>query len=127
MARNIPRLYVPLDVLFFDDDRVAEAGERAGWLLLAMYCQIKASGKDGVITRTQISRLNVSGWQRRLDTLIEFGLVQCPNGGDCFVVPSWLKWNESQATLCKRKEDGRKAAEARWSSKRADDQNGGGE
>ena len=100
MARTA-RLYVPVSVAFFDDDMVVAAGERAGWLYLAMLARIKAQDADGLISRQQVSRLNVPGWQRRLEALIEYGLVEQLTP-ETYKVPGWFNWNESSAERAER-------------------------
>lgn len=110
MARNsATRIYVPLDAAFFDDDKVVEAGEAAGWLYLNMVCRVKQLDSDGVLTRPQISRLSVTGWQKRLARLVEVGLVRESDEG--FAISAWLKWHEPSAVRSAR---ARAAANARW-------------
>lgn len=116
MPKRAPRLFVPLDVEFFDDDRVVAAGERAGWLLLAIYAHIKKAAKDGTISRSQVSRLHVAGWQKRVDSLLEQGLLEAQNGSGNYHVPGWLKWNEAIAERESRAEQAREAAQTRWSN-----------
>ena len=110
MARTATRLYVPLDVGFFDDARVVDAGEKAAWLYLNMLSKAKGLDSDGVLTRQQIGRLGVSGWQARLRTLVAVGLVvERPDG---YSIGSWLKWNESaQARADRLADDRRRKAE----------------
>jgi len=100
MARTA-RLYVPLSVGFFDDDLVVAAGEKAGWLYLAMLTRIKQQDGDGLISRQQIGRLNVPSWQRRLSALLEYGLVE-QVGGQTYRIPGWSKWNESSDERAER-------------------------
>lgn len=54
MARAASRIYVPLDVNFFDDDKVMQAGEAAGWLYLRMCTRAKLLDSDGVMTERQV-------------------------------------------------------------------------
>lgn len=92
MARS-RRLYVPLDVGFFEDVRIIRAGERAGWLYLNMLTLIKTREADGAISPEQIARLNIKDWRKRLVSLCEHGLVMEMEDGD-YLVPAWSKWNE---------------------------------
>ncbi len=96
MARVATRIYVPLDVNFFDDDKILQAGEAAGWLYLNMCARAKQLDNDGVMTREQIARCGVKGWQRRLARLIEVGAIEQAGEG-IYGVVGWLKWNESKA------------------------------
>ena len=97
MPRKARRLSVPLDVGFMDDDKVIEAGEQAAWLYLAILLRCKVIASDGTITRQQVGRLAVPGWQRRLARLEEVGLVASIDGNGTFAVPAWAKWNETQS------------------------------
>lgn len=110
MARNsASRIYVPLDAAFFDDDKVIEAGESATMLYLNMLCRIKQLDSDGILTRSQVGRLSVTGWQKRLSRLVAVGLVnECDEG---YAVAAWLKWHEPSAVRSAR---ARAAAQARW-------------
>lgn len=96
MARTAARIYVPLDVNFFDDDKVIEAGEAAGWLFLNMMAKAKQLDNDGTLTRPQVERLAVRGWQKRLEALVKVGAVEETTPGT-YVIANWLKWNESKA------------------------------
>jgi len=111
MARTAARIYLPLDVAFLDDDKVIAAGERAAWLYVAILLRIKHLDTDGIITRAQIARTGVTGWQTRLGKLIAVGLV-VTDDADTFVIPAWSKWNElsHQRAERHRKDRERKAA-----------------
>lgn len=100
MARTASRIYVPLDVNFFDDDKILAAGEAAGWLYLNMCAKAKQLDNDGTITPAQIERLAVKGWQKRLQTLIDVGLVDEAPG--VYGIVGWLNWNESKAKRAER-------------------------
>lgn len=101
MARVATRIYVPLDVNFFDDAKIVEAGEPAAWLYLNMCAKAKQLDEDGVMTRAQIERLRVKGWQRRLARLIEVGAVE-EAGAGVYGIVGWLNWNESKAARAER-------------------------
>ena len=106
MARTASRFHVPLDVNFFDDAKVLEAGEAAAYLYLAMMTKAKTLDTDGVLSRAQVERLGVKGWQKRLARLVEVGLVD--QALDCYGIASWLNWNESSADRHARLESERK-------------------
>lgn len=106
MARTVSRFHVPLDVNFFDDDKVVEAGEAPAFLYLAMMAKAKTLDTDGVLTRAQIERLGVKAWPKRLARLIEVGLVD--EAGNCYGLVGWLKWNESVAAREARRAADRK-------------------
>ncbi len=110
MARA-PRLYVPLDVGFFDDVRIMRAGEKAGWLYLNMLTQTRSSDTDGVLFAEQVAKLAVPGWKQRMAALIREGLVE-DRGEHGYAVANWSKWNQTAAEReeAKRAEAARKAA-----------------
>lgn len=96
MARAATKLYVPLDVNFFDDAKVLAAGEAAAYLYLTMCARAKLADSDGLLTREQVKRLSVVGWTKRLARLVECGLVEETLPGT-YVIAGWLNWNESKA------------------------------
>lgn len=111
MARAASRIYVPLDVNFFDDDKILAAGEAAGWLYLNMCAKAKLVDSNGVLTRQQVERLGVKGWQRRLAALVQVGAVEETISG-VYAIVGWLKWNESkeQRAIRLKNERDRKAS-----------------
>lgn len=120
MTRKTPRLYVPLDARFFEDDRVIRAGERAAYLYLAILCAVKADGTNGVITHLKIGRLHVDGWRPRLQKLLDVGLLlelESPELDDVtYYVNAWTHWNLSEVEVLERRRQAQEAARARWSS-----------
>ena len=126
MARTAARIYVPLDVSFFDDDKVIEAGEAAGWLFLNMMTKAKAVDEDGSLSTAQMQRLGVKGWERRAARLVAVGLVDEPTPG-VFYIANWLKWNESKKVRAdKREADRIRKAEAAEARRRAEEEGGDG-
>lgn len=116
--RKTPRLYVPLDARFLDDDRVIRAGERAAFLYVAILCAIKLDDTDGTITLRKIGRLHVDNWKPRLDKLLAEGLVLDITGPETdevtYLVAGWGKWNLTSAERAQRAEIGRISAQKRW-------------
>ena len=98
MGRKPGMIYVPLDVEFFDNDKVLEAGEKAGWLFLAMTARAKKLLTDGVLTESQIARLHVTGWKARLKALVAEGLVEDQGEGRWLIV-GFLERNMSAAEV----------------------------
>jgi len=110
VSRVASKIYVPVDVLFFDDARMVDAGERAQYLYLAMLAKAKGLDSDGVLTRQQVSRLTISGWQARLRDLERVGAVAVD--GDQITITAWLNWNEStDARRARLEKDRRRKAE----------------
>ena len=62
--------FIALSATFFDDPRIVEVGEKAGWLLLAMACDSRLHRGDGQVDAHRMSRLGVQGWKPRLDRLL---------------------------------------------------------
>lgn len=106
MSRKSTRIYLPLDVSFMDDEKIIRAGEQAGWLYLAMALRCKALGVDGVLSDVQIARLHVPDWQERLALLVTEKAVTPRKGG--YLLPAYLKWNESTKEKEERLERDRK-------------------
>lgn len=113
------RLYVPLDASFFDDSKVLDAGERACWLYLNMLCKAKSIDSDGTLTKPQIAKLGITGWQSRLAELVRTELVvELPMSPGTFAITAWANWNESRADRearraadRKRKKEGKESSE----------------
>ena len=124
MSRTAPRLFVPLDARFFDDDRIIRAGEKAAYLYLAILCEVKADGSDGMITRRKISRLNIEGWARRVERLVEAGLIVEIDTDDLdeitYLIPKWSRWNLLSYQVEARRKSAQEAAKIRWSRKKPD-------
>lgn len=85
------RSWIALDTNFVRDDKVLAAGERAGWLFLAILGAVRATGRDGVISRAQVGALGVPVWQPRLATLLRVGLLVEVRAGE-YAVPAWDEW-----------------------------------
>lgn len=92
MARS-RRLYVPLDVGFFDDGRIVRAGEKAAFLYLKILALVKMREADGIVEPEQLARLHIRDWKKRLVSLCDEGLIVEMEDGN-YLVPSWSKWNE---------------------------------
>ncbi len=98
MPRRPRSVYVPLDVDFFDNDKVLSAVEKAGWLYLAMCCRAKSIVSDGVLSAQQIERLGVQGWRQRMARLLDTRLVVALDDGRYLIV-GFLERNPSAAEL----------------------------
>lgn len=116
--RKTPRLYVPLDARFMDDDRVIRAGERAAFLYVAILCAVKLDDADGTITLRKIHRLHVDNCKPRLEKLLAEGLLLDITGPESdevtYLVAGWGKWNLTSSERAHRAELGRIAARKRW-------------
>jgi hypothetical protein len=103
MARTAARLYVPIDVGFFDDEKIVAAGEKAAFLYLAMLAKAKLLDTDGVLSRGQIAKLALPGWQARLKALLEVeAVVELPMQRDSYAITAWYRWNESKDDRAER-------------------------
>jgi hypothetical protein len=98
-----PKLFLPLVVGFFDDDRVAVAGDGPTLLFLAMCLKAKALGTDGRLSEVQIRRLNRPKWRVELATLAELGLVLWDDAAGQWFVSSWFSHNDAISQIEARK------------------------
>jgi hypothetical protein len=94
-----PKLYVPLTVTFFEDDRIIDVGDGPTLLYLAMCLHCKACGSDGRITETQVARLHRPRWKVELRRLAEVGLVVFDDTEQDWFIAGWLSHNESVASV----------------------------
>lgn len=108
MRRTPGRLFLPLDVEFMDDDKVVDAGEKAGWMYVAMCLRSKRLMSDGFLTVGQVSRLHVTAQAPRLAALLRVGLIEEVDGG--YLVCAFSKRNPLAAAINEKAE--RKAAGA---------------
>jgi hypothetical protein len=109
-----PKLYIPLTVTFFDDDRIIEAGDGPTLLYVAFLLRAKALGSDGRLTEAQISRLHRTRWKAELRRLAELELLIQDENTKEWCVPSWFAHNEAMSEVDARRaaDRERKAAEA---------------
>lgn len=103
-----PKLYVPLTVTFFEDDRVIDAGDGPTLLYIAMCLRCKALGTDGRLQETQIARLHRSRWRAELKRLAEVGLVIFDESTHEWFVSAWFAHNEAIVRIDARREADRK-------------------
>lgn len=110
-----PKLYVPLTVTFFEDDRIIEAGDGASLLYLAMCLRCKAMGTDGRLMETQLARLNRPRWKAELQRLAALQLVVRDEVTKEWCIAAWFGHNESIADVDERRaaDRARKAADSR--------------
>ena len=101
MSRRKGAAFLPLDVHFLDDERIIEAGEPAGWLYLAMCLKSKALLSDGILSETQIARLHMKDWRRRLERLHALELVWPTEDGRWWIT-AWDKHNDRAETVRER-------------------------
>lgn len=116
-----PKLFLPLTVTFFDDDRIAEAGDGPSLLYLSMCLKCKAMGTDGRLMENQIERLHRKRWRAELATLAALQLVVQDEVTREWCIAAWFGHNDSLAEIDARRavDRERKAAEA--SARRATD------
>lgn len=101
MARKPGYIYLPVDVEFMEDEKIAEAGERAAWLYLGMCLRSKQLVSDGVLTARAVERLPISGTRQRLARLIAVGLVEKLDGNRYRVI-AWEKHNSTSSDLIEK-------------------------
>jgi hypothetical protein len=89
------RTWLAIDANYPNDDKILRAGERAGWLFLAILCRLKMSGRPGVVDRAEIASLGIPGWQVRLERCVRVGLLTESIEGR-YVVASWESWQSQK-------------------------------
>lgn len=94
-------LYLPVDVEFMEDDKIAEAGEAAGWLYLALCLRSKQLASDGYLTARQVERLPVTDTRPRLEALLAVGLVEAVEDNRVRVV-AWERHNPTAAAITEK-------------------------
>lgn len=99
-----PKLYVPLTVTFFEDDRIIAAGDGPTLLYLAMCLRCKVMGTDGRLKESHIARLHRRRWQAELERLAELELVLFDRSTDEWFVAGWFGHNEAISQLDARRE-----------------------
>lgn len=108
-----PKLYVPLTVTFFEDDRIIQAGDGPTLLYVGMCLKCKAMGTDGRLTEIQIERLHRRKWKAELARLAELELVLFDESSGDWFVASWFSHNEAIFQLdARRAADRKRKAEA---------------
>jgi hypothetical protein len=117
---RLGRLYVPLEVSFFDDDRILAVSESAVILYLKMCVKAKSMGTDGMLTINQMGTLNDRAWIKRLSELERVELVSTNADRDKFFINAWLNHNDSADELARKR-----AADAERKRKRKPEVNGG--
>lgn len=98
-----PKLYLPLTVTFFDDDRVIAAGDGPTLLYLAMACKCKAMGSDGRLSEAQIARLGRPKWRRELTKLAELQLIIFDDSTREWFIAAWFDHNEPMQAIYERR------------------------
>lgn len=88
------RLYVPLDVTFFDDDRILAVPDSAKVLYLRMCVRCKLIGTDGMLTMLQMETLNHRALDRDLIHLVRVDLVHQRAEDGVVFINAWLMHND---------------------------------
>jgi hypothetical protein len=95
------RLYLPLDVMFCDDEKIVAVGERPAWLYLAMCLKAKQLATGGYLTEQQVAKLAVPGWKTRLRPLLAAQLVEVVD--ERYFIPAWANWNDTAEQIEERR------------------------
>lgn len=93
------RLYLPLDVSFFDDDRIIAAGDGPTLLYLAMCLRVKQIASDGRLSEAQVSRLGRPRWKSELRRLRDVEAVLFDEATGYYVIAAWFSHNEALASI----------------------------
>lgn len=108
--------WVYLDDRFPEHPKVLAAGEAAAWLYVCGLAFTGRGASDGAIPKAVVGRLVTSRSAALARRLVEVGLWH--DKGDHYQVHDYELWN-SQAI--QRRAQARRAAEARWGKKNADE------
>lgn len=113
--RRVQRLHVQLDVDYYDDPKIIDAGEKAELLYVRGLAFCKKNWRaDGFISDGQVTRSvggGLAGLQARAKRLVEVGLWERVDddlfgNGKGYRVTAWLKRNPSAAEIeTKRRAD----------------------
>jgi hypothetical protein len=112
------RTWAPIDVHYFEDDRVLEAGD-AWQLHFASILACKRQLNDGVLTRRQLVRIapdSLPDVARSIEVLIDVGLFV--DKGTVIAVHGWDDWNDSADDVETMSRGGKEGNHLRWHVKR---------
>lgn len=101
------RLFVPLSVDFFDDDRMIACTDGAQLLYLAMLCWVKRNHADGRVTLGQMTRLNRPKWRVEVRELARVEAVHYIEELRTYQVGAWFSWNLASDLLADRRAQAR--------------------
>lgn len=111
MAIKPPRLYVPLDIYYAEDEKVLSLSVHAELLWIRMLCEAKKMPElTGFVSKTRIKR-NTSHKLRGVDAALreleEGGLITpAERGGQPGQqIVSWSEWNMTETEADKRRRD----------------------
>jgi hypothetical protein len=92
-------LYVPLDVNYFEDDKIIRAGPLAELLYVRSLAFAKRNGSDGRITLEQLRYITdgIPNRHRYVTRLTQVGLWEV--NGDGWYIAAWLKRNPKAAEV----------------------------
>jgi hypothetical protein len=112
------RIFAAIDVHYFEDDRVLDAGD-AWQLHLAAILACKRNLSNGQLTRRQVARIapeSVPDIASAIDTLIRVGLFL--DRGESIEVHGWGEWNDSREDVEAMSKGGKKGNHLRWHAKK---------
>ena len=95
------RLFVPLDVNFFDDPRVVGLPIEARDLFLQILCLSKRTMSDGMVTIEQSRRLSTNA-DALLPYLTDVVLLEANIEAKTYQVVAWGQWNEEANSISDR-------------------------
>ena len=117
MARTARR-FAQIDVNYFEDDRILEAGD-AWQLHLAAVFACKRAMTDGTITRRQLARVapeSLTDIAGAIDKLLGVGLFE--DTGEVIIIRSWHRWNDSTEEIEGMSKKGLEGNHVRWHVRR---------
>jgi hypothetical protein len=108
-------LFVPLDVNYFEDDKIIDVGPMGELLYVRALAFVKRTGTDGHINANQLQAIapRITNPRRLADRLVTVGLWQ--TNGTGWLITAWLKRNQPRAAIHTAKSDaGRLGNHKRW-------------
>lgn len=112
------RIFLPLDVSYFDDGRVVELSDSAQLLDLRAMLLARRLQTDGRLSRAQFGRIAPSGGDvgAMVGDLVRVGLWT--EDGTEFVRRAWAEWNDTAADIASMAKGGSWGNHLRWHQKR---------
>lgn len=92
--------WIRLSSTFWDDPDVEAMGMSHAAYFLMIACRIRQLRSDGWITEVQASKLGYPKWRAGLCRMVELGKLTAHTnaaGQASYFMPSYLKWNYSEA------------------------------
>lgn len=115
MTRRTPGPYLPVDINFDGNPKIATLSDTAFRLHITGMLYCKRQRVDGIIPRAVLPRLVPNHKARHLAELTDRMLWVDIDGTNHYQIHDWLDWNMTSAEAKETSAKRREAAKARWS------------